>query len=65
VLIESNLILDKITTLMNEAEESQLNFTSYKAVTHCLKILLRFIYDLEIDKAEDNVLRPSYINPKE
>jgi ATP-dependent RNA circularization protein (DNA/RNA ligase family) len=54
MLIESNQMHDRITYLMNEAEDSQLNFSTYKAVIGCLKHLRSYLTEIEIMQDEKN-----------
>lgn len=55
MLIESNLIHDKITKFMNEAEESELNFSAYKVIISCLKDLRKFLNDIEVLQSEKDI----------
>ncbi len=54
MLIESNTIHDRIKELMNDAEESELNFSSYKAVISCLKQLKISVAALEAAQTQKN-----------
>ena len=54
MLIESNDLHERITQLASDAEDSELNYTCYKAVISCIKQLRAMVASLEAAQTAKN-----------
>lgn len=55
MLIDSNEIRKRIIGVMEEIEESELNFSVYKSIMGCMQELMAVITELETKQAANNV----------
>ena len=54
MLIDSNEVRKRIIGVMEEIEESELNFSVYKSIMGCMQELMAVITELEAKQATNN-----------